>query len=403
MVLNQVTAISQVYGQLRSCARLVLRPPISMLDTLAIRNLIHDRVRLGVTIVGIVFAIVLMNIQLGLLLGFIRTTSGIISHSGVDLWIMAPGTTNVDQAIPIAKRKVTQALAVPGVAQAAEYIVEFVHVKKPDGSAESALIVGFDPTAGFGGPWQVVTGDSEALRRPNAVMIDELYQEKLGVSNPGQVIEINGIRARVVGFTRGVRSFTQSPYVFTSAKNARDYAGLRKDYTKFVLVKLQAGTRIADVRQMLEARVPDAEVLGTSEFAHRTAFYWMFTTGAGASLLIAAVLGLLVGIVVVSQTLYATTMEHLPEFGTLRAIGAPSRFVYGVIVRQAIVSGLIGYAIALTISLVLLIAARSSGPAILLPWQLAMAMLLLTLVMCVGAAMISIKKVIRLEPSVVFK
>jgi len=141
----------------------------------------------------------------------------------------------------------------------------------------------------------------------------------------------------------------------------------------------------------------------TAEFSRLTQFYWMFTTGAGLALLIAALMGLVVGIVVVSQTLYATTVDHLAEFGTLRAIGASSRYIYGVITRQAILSALAGYVLGLAASIGIMRAAQDAGPAILLPPELAVGMLALTIAMCVGAALISIRKVTRLDPSMVFK
>lgn len=381
-----------------------LRVPAStMVGILAIRNLVHDRVRFIVTIVGVVFAVVLVNTQLGLFLGFARTTSGIITHAGADIWLMAPGTTNVDQAVPIAERKVTQALAVPGVSRAESYVVEFARFKKPDGSAESTIVVGFDPAAGLGGPWNVAVDEIQDLRRPDAIMVDELYRGKLGVTHVGQVVEINGFRARVVGFTRGIRSFTQSPYVFTSAKNALNYGGMRQDQTKFVLIDVADDADVSEVRDLLRERVSNIEALTTATFSRRTEAYWMFTTGAGLALLVAAAMGLIVGIVVVSQTLYATTIDHLPEFATLRAIGAPRQFIYRVIVFQAIASGLFGFAIGTAISLIIVTVARNVDPVIVLPWQLAVAMLAVTLLMCSSAAVLSINKVMRLDPTAVFK
>jgi len=114
-------------------------------------------------------------------------------------------------------------------------------------------------------------------------------------------------------------------------------------------------------------------------------------------------MGLIVGIVVVSQTLYATTIDHLPEFGTLRAMGASNQYIYGVIIRQALLSAVAGYVIGLYIIIVIVRIAENLGPAILMPYTLATGLFVATLAMCVGAAMISIKKVTRLDPSAVFK
>jgi len=370
---------------------------------LALSNLVHDRVRLGITLVGIVFAVVLINVQVGLFLGFAKTTSGLIDHSGAELWIMPLGTRDVDQVEAMSDRRLYQALAVPGVQQASKLNVEFVDFKRPTGGTESVLIVGFDLATGLGGPWNVVEGDVRSLRFPDTIMIDEFYREKLGVAHLGQIVEISGHRARVVGFTRGIRSFTQSPYVFASTRTALDYARIQENQTKYVLVSVSPGVDPEAVRTELVHRIPGVEVRHAAQFGRMTQLYWLFTTGAGTALLLAAAMGLAVGVVIVSQTLYATTVDHLAEFGTLRAIGASNRYIYGVIIRQAMLSSICGYALGLMITTSIVWFVRDFGPVILLPSWMMAAMLVLTILMCVGAALISIKKVTRLDPSMVFK
>jgi len=235
------------------------------------------------------------------------------------------------------------------------------------------------------------------------VILDELYKQKLGVSQVGEVFEISGYRARVVGFTRGIRSFTTSPYVFTSFKNAQDFAELREDQTMFVLVKVVPGANVQQVRRELLETVKDVDVLTTSQFSRMTTFYWMFTTGAGVAVLIAAVLGLVVGFVVVAQTIYATTMDHIREFGTLKAMGAPNSYVYKVIMEQAAISAVIGYALGMIVSVFVVQGSQKGGAAILMPAPMAVGMFFLTLAMCVGAALVSINKVTHIDPAMVFK
>ena len=134
-----------------------------------------------------------------------------------------------------------------------------------------------------------------------------------------------------------------------------------------------------------------------------TRYYWMFTTGAGVAVLLAAILGLIVGFVVVAQTIYATTMDHLREYGTLKAMGAPNSYVYRVIMEQASISAVIGYALGMFVSFFVVRASQHGGAAILLPWPMAVGIFFLTLLMCIGAAFVSINKVTRLDPAMVFK
>jgi putative ABC transport system permease protein len=371
--------------------------------TLAWRNLVHDKVRLAVTLTGIVFAVVLIVVELGLFLGFTTATSSLIDRSQADLWITAPRVPYIEQGVPFSERKLATVLSTPGVQDAAKYIARFTQWKRPDGRQESVQIVGIDLASSLGTPWNVVAGSIDDLRKPDAIIVDEIYREKLGVDRVGQFVEIRGRRARVVGFTRGIRAFTTSPYVFTSFKNALDYTDLREDQTLYILVKAQPGADVDALRQALASRLSDVDVVTNRGFSRMTQVYWMFTTGAGIAVLLAALLGLIVGVVVVAQTIYATTVDHIREYGTLKAMGATNRYLYGVIVLQAVISAVIGYGLGMVVSYIVVRGSEQGGAAILLPAPMAAGMLVLTLAMCVGAAVVSINKVTRLDPAMVFK
>jgi putative ABC transport system permease protein len=376
--------------------------------SLARRNLFHDKVRLSVTLTGIVFALVLIAVQTGLFISFATSTSHIIDHSGVDLWVSAKGLLNFDSGYPFPERRLYQVLATPGIRAAEKYIVQQTNLKKPDGGQETVEVVGFNPDTGWGGPWNITAGRLSDLKTADTVFIDELFREKLGVGGPGQTlpsqtVEINGRRARVVGFTRGIRSFTTAPFVFTSFKNARKYTGVEDDKTIFILARAQVGSELGAIKQQLLSRLPGVSVFTTEDLSRQTQFYWMFTTGAGITLIIAAFMGLVVGIVVVAQTIYATTMDHIREFGTLKAIGASNGKLYRIIVAQAVYSAIIGYALGIGISLFLAYLSREATVGILLPWQVVGGLFALTLAMCVGASMVSIHKAIRIDPAMVFK
>jgi len=356
-----------------------------------------------VTLTGIVFSIVLIVVELGLFVGFTVTTSSIIDRTNADLWVVSRGTPYIEQGAPFPERKLYQVLATPGVAVAEKGIVRFAYWKAADGSEQSVQVVGFDPHSQIGGPWNIVAGDIQELQKPDAVMVDEIYRQKLGVTRLGELFEIAGYRGRVVGFTRGIRAFTTTPYVFTTFKNAQNYVRIGDDQTLFILVRAQPGTKVEDLQARLRERLTDVDVLTKDQFSRMTRFYWMFTTGAGIAVLIAAVLGLVVGVVVVAQTIYATTMDHIREFGTLKAMGAGNGYIYRVIITQAVISAVLGYAVAMIVSAFIVHASQSGGAAILLPLPMAVGIFFLALLMCVSAAVVSIKKVTHLDPAMVFK
>jgi putative ABC transport system permease protein len=373
------------------------------MPALARRNLLHDRVRLVVTLTGIVFAVVLSAVQLGLFMGFRRATSDVIRHAGADLWVKSAGVTHLENAVAFSERKLYDALATPGVAAAQKHIVQFTQWQKPDGGQEGILLIGVDLAGSMGRPWNLVAGNVAALAEPDAVIVDELYLDKLGITGLGDTVEIRGARARVVGLTRGIRTFTTSPPVFTSFKRALDYGGLAEDATLYLLVRTDEGAVPAEVATALDARLTDVDVVATDVWRSGQERYWMFGTGAGITVLIAAALGLLVGIVVVAQTIYSATVDHIREYGTLKAMGATNGYLYRVILEQAAISAVAGYAIGIAIALAAAAGSLRGTTAIVLETPLAVGLFALTLAMCLGASMVSISKVTRIDPAMVFK
>jgi putative ABC transport system permease protein len=372
---------------------------------LARRNLFHDRVRFVVTLTGIVFALVLIIIQFGLFLGFATTTSNNIDHSNADLWVVFHGVGYFDTGRNFSERKFYQVLSTSGVQQAEKYMQAFARWKRTDGRVDNIQIVGFHPGSGLGEPWNVVQGSIADLKQEDAVLVDELYSEKLGVSKIGDRVEIGDHRARVVGFTRGIRSFTTSPFVYATFKSSLDYTNpvSSEDATAYILVKAAPGVTPEELQARLRARLPDEDVYTTGEFSRKTRFYWMFTTGAGLAVLTAALMGLIVGVAVVAQTIYAATMDHIREYGTLKAMGATNRYLYRVLIEQAVWSAALGYSVAMIVAHFIVKASEKAGAAILMPWTMSVGLLFLAVVMCVVAALVSINKVTRIDPAMVFR
>jgi len=371
--------------------------------TIAWKNLFHDRVRLTVTLVGIVFALVLILVQFGLFLGFLDTSSNIVAASRVDLWITAPSIPHVNGGSPLDESRRYRALGVTGVRAVEKYTLMFVNWKLPSGAQQSIQVVGFPLDAGMGGPWNLTEGSLDALKGEDTVVVDELYKDKLGVEHVGDSVEITGRRARVVGFTRGIRSFTTIPYVFTSFKNSQNYARLTENQTTFFLVRTEPGADLQVVKRALIDRLETVDVYTNKELEQKTRNYWVFGTGAGITTLLGAILGLIVGVVVVAQTIYSATVDHIREFGTLKAMGASNRHIYTVILAQAAVSATLGYAVAVSVALGAARLSAAGNAPIEVPPPVAMGAFALALSMCAGASIISIRKATRIDPAMVFR
>lgn len=373
-----------------------------MILTLALRNLFHDRVRFAVTLIGILFAVVLVAVQLGLYLGARQMIVGMIEHAKGDLWITAYGTNSFEQASLLAGRERFAALSVPGVEAVIPLVVSFAEWRRPDASTTNVVLVGSDTGDGGLQPWNIVEGNEPELFLPDAIAADRSYVKNLGVYGIGAVAEIEGKRVRLGALTEGIRSFTTSPYIFTSLSLARELIGASRDKATFYLVKVKQGANVEEVRNQLASRLSHVSVFTKTEFLNRNLSYWLFGTGAGIALLGGAALGLLVGTIIVAQTLYSSTKDHLNEFATLRALGSSSRYLHKVILMQAGISGVCGYALGMTISLIIVMFSEQTALPILITPELGTLLFILTLGMCAISAISSIFKVTKIDPAMVF-
>jgi len=375
---------------------------VPMVPKLAYRNLFHDRLSLAVTLIGIVFSVVLVAVQFGIYLGSENRIAAMLDHVHGDLWVVALGTKSFDDPSLLSGREKHAVLSTPGVKGVEELAVGFVNWRKPGGGSTAALLVGSHVTPGASLPWDVSQGSAAALAQHSSVAVDVTYFGELGIGAIGDRAEINGTQVTVTAVTQGIRSFTTLPYVFTTLATARPLLDAAPDQSSYTIVQVQEGHSIAEVRAALAARLPDAEVLTQQEFRKRSLDYWLFETGAGSALIAGAVLGIIVGVVIVAQTLYASTKDHLNEFATLRAIGASALYINKVILMQAVLSAVIGYALGMLLSLGVVWAAQHSTLLIVMTPQLAVTLFFLTIGMCTLAAVCAIFKVTRIDPAVVF-
>jgi putative ABC transport system permease protein len=375
---------------------------MSLAFKLARRNLFHDRLRFVATVIGIVFSIVLVTVQLGLYLGFGRMVTTMIDHASGDLWIVPAGTKCFEDPSLLDERTRFQALSIDGVASARPIVIGFADWRLPNGGTSPVFIVGSDLRADGLHPWNLVAGSIDALSIPHSVAVDQSYFDRLGVTGLGAVAEIRDQKVEVAAVTQGIRSFTTTPYVFTTLDRARAYTGIAVNKATYFLVHVAPNADVASVRRRLRANLTNAEVLTQAEFRDRSRSFWLFDTGAGAALFAGALLGVIVGTVIVAQTLYSSTKDHINEFATLRAIGSSGSYIRTVIIWQALLNAVIGFAVAASIgNLIVRMTAESALPILMTP-ALTVGLFLLTVLMCVASAIAAIVKVMRIDPAMVF-
>jgi putative ABC transport system permease protein len=281
-------------------------------------------------------------------------------------------------------------------------LVSFAQWHIPSGGTTPVLLIGSDRNELGLQPWNIVGGDLHDLSSPDAIAVDQSYFERLGTGGLGDTVEIRDLKAKIRLVTEGIRSFTTTPFVFTPLDRARSYAGISANKATYLLVRLQGGADAESVRTHLNQTLAKAEALTPDAFRSRSRSFWLFGTGAGAALFAGALLGMIVGIVIVAQTLYASTKEFSNEFATLRAIGSSSRYIYAVIIIQALMSAAIGFGVAAAIGKVIVNATANSALPVLIPAGLMISLFLLTVAMCVVSAIAAIVHIRRTDPAVVF-
>jgi len=296
---------------------------------------------------------------------------------------------------------------------------------------EQVILIGVDDTAMVGAPPpdRIFVGELTDLRRPDSVFVDRVglrklfpgchlespfenetpaqYRERLGkFITAAPEIEMNDRRAVIVGVCEATRTFQTFPVFYTTYSRAKQYVPQERKVLSYILVQTdeEAGRKIPP--EAVAERIQLQTGLGarTSEkFMYKTIKYYLLYTGIPINFGITVFLGFLVGTAIAGQTFYNFTIENLRQFGALKAMGASNLRIVGMILLQATVVGLLGYGLGVGISTIFGWKTQGGELAFYTPWQLLPTTAVAVILICVLASLISVQRVIRLEPAIVFR
>ncbi len=404
--------------------------------SLARKNLLEDIPRFLVAQAGIMFAVSLVTIQTGLQKGFTLSASQLIDQSKADIWVTASNQVHLGLTIPLDVEQRTEAARVSGVKRAEGLIIQGAMWRTTDNRLSSVTLVGFDPNGALFAPWNIKQGRLDALNIPYTVFADKGSLNGLNLTNLGDMGLVGSLPARLVGITEGAQSLVLGSILFTSLQTATAYSTTpiaakppceyaaegvdcqeskddfppeprelaSEDALNFILIQAQPSQDLTVLKRRLEAALPNTRAYTRAEMSQLTQSYWEERSGIGYILGLGAVVGVVVGVVIVGQILYSSVSDHLKEFGTLKAMGASDWVLYGVILEQAMWMGVLGYVpgIALCAGVASWTAA-TQGILILITPMSALGVLGVTLLMCFSSAIFAIQKVTRVDPAIVFK
>jgi putative ABC transport system permease protein len=371
--------------------------------SLARKNLLHDRLRFVITVSGVAFAVTLVLVQVGLFMGLLGKATVTIENASADLWITSHETPNVDFAHTFPETNVLRVRGVPGVERADNLIVQFMNIQLPNGAEEGSLVYALEDFTAWNLPWKVNEGDVRDLKRGLYIMMDRSAERRYGPFQVGEHREMLGRRFKIIGTTSDAASFTTAPILFMDYKTAQEQMQTLQGKTHYVLVRLAPGASAAAVKAEIARRLPWNDVYLRDEWARRSRSYWVVSTGLGMNMGITVFLGILVGIVVVAQTLYTSAVEHVKEFGTVKAIGGSNFDIYRILGEQALIAAVVGFLLGGAISLAMRPLMAKLYLNVLVSPAFAGAVFVGTVLMCLGAAMLSFRRVATIDPALVFR
>jgi len=371
--------------------------------SLARRNLLHDRLRFVITVSGVAFAVTLVLVQVGLFMGLLAKSTVTIENANADLWVTSKQTPNIDFAHAFPETRVLRVRGIPGVERADNLLVQFMNIQLPTGAEDGCLVYGLQDFSKWNLPWNEEGPDVRDLRRGQYILMDKSAGRRFGPFKVGDYREILKRRFKIIGTTNEAESFTTAPVVFMDFRNAQQLLDTLQNETHYILVRLAPGADAAQVKAKIRQRLPFNDVYTKAEWARRSRGYWVVSTGLGMNMGITVFLGILVGIVVVAQTLYTSAVEHVKEFGTVKAIGGSNWDIYKILAEQAVIAAVVGFVLGGLMSLALRPAMAKLYLNVLISPSFAFAVFVGTVVMCLGAAMLSFRRVASIDPALVFR
>jgi putative ABC transport system permease protein len=381
------------------------------MNWVALKMLTGDRSKYLGLIFGVSFATLLMAQQLSVFIGIMkRTGSQILDVRDADVWVMDNKVRYIDEAPGLPETDLDRVRGVPGVRWAVKLYKGQVRARLADGNFRTVILFGLDDATLVGGPPKMIAGSVADLNRPDAVIVDKAGYEYMWPDEPpgqyhlGRTFEMNDHRAVLAGVCEASAPFTTLPIVYTRYSLTTFYVPRERHTLTFILVKPEPGVSAEEVCRRIEKQTGH-QALTRDQFFWKTIRYFLSSTGIPVNFGITIFLGFFVGVAVAGQTFYLFTMENLKHFGSLKAMGVSNLRIVGMILLQGLVVGVVGYGIGIGLAALFFIGTSHMThlAGLHLFWQVMAGTAVAVLVIVALASLVSVRKVLVLEPAVVFR
>jgi putative ABC transport system permease protein len=373
-----------------------------MRSLVAYRMLAHDRASTAGSVLGVVAILFLVGQQLSTLFGLFTYMSVLVDHSDADIWICGKFTDNANSTGQLPVRYADRISGLPEIEWAEPVITTAGETRRKDGKSEGVVVVGLPAPRFTGGPWAFERGSVETLLDYDGITVDNRDLELFGNPELGDILEINKKRVRVNAITKKITSFGGT-LVFTNRTKAREISGLPPDRCSYILVKLKPGADVDANVARLRALLPRAEVFPKDTLSRLTRSYYLINTGIGFSFGFTTLMSSLVGIVIITLTMYTSILNREKDFAVLRALGGRKRDIFVIVLYQAIMIGAVGIFLGFLLLAFFLNGTRDSNLASFMPLWFPFVHAGFTLTLCLVGSLFAIRRATRVEPATAFR
>src|SRR5579875_3016488 len=367
----------------------------------SLKILWHGRHRFLPAILAVAFSAVLIAVQFGVLLGTLAVTSRPIDHAAAQIWVGIRGLPSIELGHPIPEDWLFRIQGEPEVEDVEDYLFEFNYWHKPTGGSVHCCIIGARlEDSALGAVFYLTPEMRTQLTEPGAVVVDKTELDRLGLQQGiGETAEVAGHKVRIVGLVHGFKSIW-GPYVFCSMQTARRILfQYRPDQVQYLLARCRPGADVPALIGRLRQKYPEMTIISDRDFSSQTRLYWLTRTRIGVALGLTAVLALLVGLVITSQTLYAAVTSSLREYAVLRALGLPRWRIMALVFAQSFWIGLAGVATSVPMTLALARLAGAIGAEVLLPAWLLAGTITVTMTIAIVSGLLALRSLRLVEPA----
>lgn len=379
----------------------------------ALKMLIGDKAKYIGIILGLTFASFIISQQAAILVGIVDRTFGFITDtSQPDIWVMDPTVQYIADIKPLIETDLWRVRSVDNVEWAEPMYFGTIQARIHNGIFQTCILIGIDNATLIGGPPIMLEGNIEDLRWPDAVIVDHVgATTKLAKYSPsgifeplkvGDVMELNDHRAYVVGICQVSRTFQSQPVVYTTYHRATSFVPSTRDELSFVIAKAKAGIDPEEVCRQIQMQT-GLKALTAHQIKSLTLSYYMKYTGIFVNFGVAIILGFIIGTAIAGQTLYNFTVDNLPYFAVFKAMGADNTVLMKIILFQALFVSVIGWGIGMGLASLFGLLTAGTELSFSMPLYLYIISGVSILFICLFGALISMRRVVTLDPAIVFK